>query len=99
MMVQFDSDSGHLVMRDEHAVRLIRMCGHSGTVPGAIPSEDVAAALARLEAALAAEPDPDPAPRDDDDEPPVPLRTRAHPLLVLLREAAADESGVQWREG
>jgi len=36
------------------AVTLIKMMGHSGTVPSALLAEDVPAALARLKAAVAA---------------------------------------------
>ncbi|MCI0536544.1 MAG: DUF1840 domain-containing protein [Verrucomicrobiales bacterium] len=44
-----------LVMFSDIAVRLIKLMGHSGTVPGAILAEDIDAALARLKNAIAAE--------------------------------------------
>ena len=35
---------------------------------------------------------------DDDDEPAVGLRQRAFPLIQLMRDAAANESSIRWRE-
>ncbi len=35
------------------ALKLIKIMGHGGTVPGAISADEVAQALARLEAAVA----------------------------------------------
>lgn len=105
MLVRFKSEVGGFTSFGEVAVRLLRMAGHSGTVPGAIPAEEVPAALERLERALEArapeEPDAAPGDGDGDDderEPPVSLRQRAYPLLELLRDARREQCGIMWEQ-
>ncbi|MGB5079484.1 MAG: DUF1840 domain-containing protein [Burkholderiales bacterium] len=98
MLVEFDSKAGAITMFGDIAVRLLKMMGHSGTVPSALPADDIPAALARLQAALggeagvAARPGP-----EEEKEPPVSLRQRAHPLIDLLTRAAARGCDVTWR--
>ncbi len=88
------------------AVTLLKMAGHSGTVPSALLAGDIPAALVRLEQALAAtgpedetsqgvRPDAD----DTDISPPVGLRLRAYPLIQLLSAAARQKCDVMWEEG
>jgi hypothetical protein len=89
-----------ITMFGDVAVRLLKMMGHSGTVPSAIVAADVPAALERLQAAIAAEGD-GPEPREsshdaEDDEPAVSLRHRALPLIELLNAAAKAECNVMW---
>ena len=36
MLIRFDSDVGGFTMFGDVAVRLLKMMGHSGTVPGAL---------------------------------------------------------------
>ena len=81
------------------AQSLLRMMGHSATVPGAILAEDVPAARDRLKAALAAasEPPPSQSADADDDEPPVSMAHRALPVLELLDAAARDGQDVMWK--
>lgn len=55
MLVRFKSEVGGFVMFGDVAVKLLRMTGHSGTVPGAIAADDVAQSLARLEAQVVAQ--------------------------------------------
>ena len=55
MLIRFKSEVGGFVMFGDVAVKLLRMTGHSGTVPGAIAADDVAQSLARLEAQVAAQ--------------------------------------------
>ena len=88
------------------AVTLLKMMGHSGTVPSALLAEDVPRALARLERELAAigpeeQSGKSEAPRDDDADAsaPVPLRLRAYPLIQMLSAAAREGSDVMWEEG
>lgn len=99
MLVTFSCPAyANITMFGDVAVRLLKMMGHSGTVPGALVAEDVPAALARLEAAIEAEkqlPEPQ-APETDDDEPPVSLPHRALPVIELLRAAAKAECDVMW---
>jgi hypothetical protein len=81
------------------AVRLLKLMGHSGTVPSALLGEDVQAALERLEAAVEAGeqlPEPDDSAQRDDDEPAVSLPHRALPLIELLKAAAKAKCNVMW---
>jgi hypothetical protein len=98
MLVKFEAEVGAFTMFGDIAVTLLKMMGHSGTVPSAILARDIPAALVRLDAALAAyrEPEPEPDP-ERKREPPVALRTRAWPLIDLLTRAAARDADVTWR--
>ena len=101
MLVRFHSEVGGFVMFGDVAVRLLRMMGHSGTVPSAIRAEDIPAAVERLEQALRGAPGESAdsgASGDDDEEPAVGLRQRALPLLELLRRAAAEGVSVTWEK-
>jgi hypothetical protein len=96
MLVRFKSDVGGFTMFGGVAVKLLRMAGHSGSVPGAIPAQEIATALAALEQSVAAlEPPPGDAAQESDEEA-VPLRRRAFPLVELLRGALREECGVMW---
>jgi hypothetical protein len=99
MLVRFDSKEGTFTMTGDVAVKLLRMMGHSGTVPSAIVAADVPAALARLRAALASAPAEAPPGEDEDDERRrdfVPLRHRAVPMIDLLERSAAARVDVMW---
>jgi hypothetical protein len=104
MLVKFQTKSyATITMFGDVALRLIKMMGHSGTVPGALLAEDVPAALARLKAAVAKhanEPlDPtDGSSRDGEDGQSVSLAHRALPLVELLKAAAAGRENVMWEE-
>jgi hypothetical protein len=97
MLVRFDSRVGGFKMFGEPAVRLLKMMGHSGTVPSALLAKDIPQALARLEAALASAPAAtEEAGKEEDGTPKVSLRQRAHPLIDLLRRAAKADCDVLW---
>ncbi len=104
MLVAFKSDAyADIIMFGDVAQQLLKMMGHSGTVPSAIQANDVPAALERLKRALevgktsgAAQPGGD-APakgRDNDNE--VSLGYRALPLIELLTAAAKKHRDVMW---
>jgi len=98
MLVKFESDAGSFTMFGEIAVELLKMMGHSGTVPSALLARDIPPALDRLNQALATHSEPAPAPSGEErQEPPVALRTRAWPLVDLLTRAAARSADVTWR--
>ena len=100
MLVKFETDIGSFTMFGEIAVTLLKMMGHSGTVPSAILARDIPAALDRLNQALAGHSDPAPSPAPNGEarpEPPVALRTRAWPLIDLLTRAAERNADVTWR--
>jgi hypothetical protein len=92
----------NITMFGDPAVKLLKLMGHSGTVPSAMMPEDIPDAVARLEAALAALEPSDAAGSDDearasdDDEPRVTLRQRAYPLIELFEAAANADAPVMW---
>lgn len=105
MLVTFKTDAyANITMFGDVAVTLIKLMGHSGTVPSALLAADVPEALAHLQAAIAADPDtsPSPAPQDggdddeEDDNSHVSLAHRAVPLIELLEAAIAQGSNVMW---
>ncbi len=102
MLVRFDSRVGGFTMFGDSAAELLKMMGHSGTVPSAILAIDIPRALERLQAALAAAPDPPPQPTaaragsGEPEEPRISLRQRAHPLIDLLERAVKAHCDVLW---
>jgi len=104
VLITFQTEAyASITMFGDVAVALIKLMGHSGTVPGAVLAEDVPAALERLRAAVAANPDrpldperPKPKGGDADEEPHVSLGHRALPLIELLDAAAKQRKNVMW---
>jgi hypothetical protein len=96
MLIRFNSPSGEFVMHGDVAMQLLKMMGHSGTVPSALLSADVPAALARLREAVRHAPPPAPPTNDDEEREYVPIQRRAVPLIELLEHAAQDGSVVMW---
>ena len=104
MLVTFKTKNyADITMFGDIAVKLIRMTGHSGTVPSAISADDIPAALeslkAELEAFKAANPDDESVGDDFQGDPierPVGLAQRAFPLIELLESAAAGGNPVMW---
>lgn len=103
MLVTFQTKAhASITMFGEVAVILLKLMGHSGTVPGALLADQVPAALERLRAAVSEHPDTpmDPAsPGDrgrDEPERHVSLAHRALPLIQLLASAAAAGENVMW---
>ena len=108
MLVTFRSKAwSSIIMTHDVATTLLKMAGHSGTVPSARLAADIPAALARLNQLLAAAADPGEeatrkAARQADDAgepPPVGIRLRAFPLIQMLTAAAASGDDVTWEEG
>ena len=98
MLVRFDSKAGTLTTFGDVAVKLLRMMGQSGSVPGAILAQDIAQALQRLRQALGREPQESAQTGGDEDEPRVNLNQRAFPLIELLERAAKMDADVIWEE-
>jgi hypothetical protein len=106
VIVRFQTGFGQLTMHGDVAVTLLKAMGHTGSVPGAILAADLPAALASLERRLETAGDqpaspPTPADAGDDDdaqerEPVIALRTRAVPLLALMRTAIDRGSDLMW---
>jgi len=104
MLVRFRTPSyGDITMFGDIAVRLLKLMGHSGTVPSAMNAEDIPQALERLHKALGAiEAEAAETPQDDNEparefiDEPVSLRNRAFPLVELFEAAAAADESVMW---
>jgi hypothetical protein len=107
MLVRFSTRFGQLTMFGDAATRLLKLLGHSGTIPGAIVAADLPAALARLQAGLAKdgdepapEPGSTPATAQEIDADPrratITLRTRAVPLIEMIETAIRQESDLMW---
>lgn len=98
MLVTFSCSAyADITLFGDIAVRLLKLMGHSGTVPGALLAEDVPAAREKLETAVAAKQEPEQSAEDEDDEPVVTLRHRALPLLELLHAAEKEQVDVLWK--
>ena len=99
MLVTFTTKAhADITMFGDVALAMLKMMGHSATVPGAILAADVPAALNRLKAAIDAGKTASPPVADKDaDEPVVSLAHRALPLIELLSNAAKVESDVMWK--
>jgi hypothetical protein len=98
MLVTFSCPAhADITMFGDVAVQLLKIMGHSGTVPGAISAEEVQAALVHLEAAVKPSPEPTASiEQDENDEPAISLSHRALPLIELLRAAAKEKCNVMW---
>lgn len=100
MLVTFSCNAyANITMFGADAVRLLELMGHRGTVPGALLAENVPAALASLEAAVAANeqlPEAEESGQSVDEEPPVSLSRRALPVIELLKAAVKSKSDVMW---
>jgi hypothetical protein len=101
MLVTFRSSAwGNVTMFGDVAQALLKMMGHSGTVPSALLARDIPAALERLKRELAAAPPPAAPKKDDPDaELPIALSKRAYPLIQLLNASAQKRADVTWEEG
>lgn len=97
MLVTFTTKAyANITMFGDVAVTLLKMMGHSGTVPGAILAADVPAALSRLTAAIDKTRTETSIDDDEEEDTPVSLTTRALPLVDLLTAVAQQNSDVMW---
>ena len=97
MLVTFSTNAySDITLFGDVALTLLKMMGHSATVPGAILSDDVPEALRRLTAAIKAEPSSPPDEDKDGHEPVVSIANRALPLINLLTAAAKAGHNVMW---
>ncbi len=100
MLVTFSCSAyADITMFGDVAVRLLKLMGHSGTVPGAFLAGDVQSALERLVTATQDEqqlPEPEKSGNEEDGEPVVSLSHRALPLIELLDTAVKMKCNVMW---
>lgn len=103
MLVTFTTDAyADITMFGNDALAMLKMMGHSATVPGAILAADVPEALGRLTAALETQKEAPPTVENEDededtDEPVVSMANRALPLIELLTAAAKADCNVMWK--
>lgn len=94
--------SPNIVMLEGVALELIKLMGHSSTVPGALAAEDIPAALQRLEQAVTAVPgrplqaDHHDSEDNEDREPSISGAHRALPLIEMLKSAMKEDDYVIW---
>jgi len=97
MLVTFTTDAhADILMFGDIAMAMLKMMGHSGTIPSAILAEDVPAALGRLTAAVNAGKAPPSGDGKVDDAVSVSMAHRAMPLIDLLTAAANKKCDVMW---
>ncbi|MFW9763884.1 DUF1840 domain-containing protein [Vibrio parahaemolyticus] len=105
MLITFRCRSyANVTMFGDIALEMIKMMGHSGTVPGSISAQDVPDALSKLNSALSAKnsaeenrpTDVDVDVEEEQAEPAVSLGRRAFPLIELLKSAIKEECEVMW---
>ncbi len=101
MLITFESNAHtDVTMFADIAKSLIKMMGHSGTIPSAIAAKGIPAALEHLKKALEAE---SPEERDevvnedeDEEETEVSMSGRAFPLVEMLKAAAKENQAIMW---
>lgn len=98
MLITFKTSAyANITMFGDVGLKMLEMMSFGNSVPGAIDTQDVPAALENLTRALERLPQQvEPAGEGDDDQPAVSLHTRAVPLLQLLRAAVDEETYVRW---
>ncbi len=103
MPITFKSKySPDILMLEAVARELIRIMGHSGSLPGSLAAQDIAAALTRLEAAVQDGPvrplaaDRGTTDDEEDREPAISATHRAAPLIKMLQIAAREGEHVIW---
>lgn len=98
MLVTFSTDAyADITMFGDVALNLLKMMGHTGTVPSAILAADVPAALSRLTAAIKASNSSAPVKDADKNETAVSMNNRAIPLINLLQAAVKAKKDVMWK--
>jgi hypothetical protein len=104
MLIAFKTDAyADIIMFGDVAKQLLKMMGHSGTVPSAIQAHDVPAALERLtrslegeEVSVGAQTGGETAAGRRENDHKVSLKDRALPLIELLTAAAKKQRDVMW---
>ena len=100
MLITFSTSAyADITMFGDVAVHLLKLMGHSATVPGALLPEDIPTALQQLEAAVEADKQsqqPQQPAEGEDGEAAVSLSHRALPLVELLKAAVKANSNVMW---
>jgi len=97
MLLTFSSPAyANITMFGDVALHMLKLMGHSATVPGALLAEDIPAALQRLEAAVEADKQSPEPQQSEEGEAAASLSHRALPLIELLKAALKANSNVMW---
>ena len=97
MLITFKTDSyPNITMFENDALAMLKMMGHSATVPGSIRAEDVSKALVLLDSSLKQDKALPPADPGDAEQPFVSTTHRAMPLIELLTAAVKVNDYVMW---
>jgi hypothetical protein len=103
MLITFKSKAySDITMFGDVALKLIRIMGHGGTVPGAIGADETGPALDRLRRAVEADKELHATKADEPDdaaeesERAVRLAQRAAPLIQMLEAAKQLDAPVMW---
>lgn len=98
MLVTFSTNAyADITYFGDVALAMLKMMGHSATVPGAIVAEDVPAALSSLTAAIETGKAAPPVADKNADERVVSMANRAQPLIDLLTAAVKANTYVMWK--
>ncbi len=101
MLITFESNAHtDITMFADIAKSLIKMMGHSGTIPSAIAAKDVPEALEKLKAALDAESSDELNEavngEETEEETEVSMSGRAFPLIEMLKAASREDQAIMW---
>lgn len=97
MLVEIKGKHGSdVVMFGDVAKQLFKMMDLSGNLEGALKSEDLPAALTSLEAALSNHVDPPQ--QEDGDDTHIGMKTRALPLIELIRKNIDAGGYIMWQK-
>ena len=98
MLIRFSVVAGPSIeMYEEEAMKMLRAMGRSETVPSAMSPEDILPAVKELESSLNKRSSMDESTSQngyDDDA--IDAKTRAFPLIELLKNAAKENKSVMW---
>ena len=86
-----------ITMFGDVALNMLKMMGHSATVPGAILAEDIPEALGRLTTAINTDKNLQQDQDNDEDERVVSMADRGLPLINLLTAAVKADCNVMWK--
>ncbi len=101
MLITFNCIAyANVTMFGDVGLQMLKMLGHSGTVPGAILAADIPTALTQLKAAIEIEKATTISNENEEEndaiETPVNLANRAFPLIELLTAANIEKCNVMW---
>jgi hypothetical protein len=100
MLIKFSMVSGQsFSMFEKDAVEMLHAMDLSGNIPSAINPEDIPSALKLLENKLnSINADEEKGDQNEDSDDGISAKTRAFPLIELLKNAIKEEKSVMWEK-